>query len=801
MQQGSQNPEKNHTAPAAGTPNDSTSRILGDFEIHREIGRGGMGTVYEASQVSLQRTVALKVLAPHIASTSKAVSRFRREAQAAAKLHHTHIVPIFAQGEADGSYFYAMEMVEGDSLHATIMKLRAEHRNDSACDQSVTVVLPQRSASNAATTKKINPAKLSGSSVRDSAARLSDSQAFGTDELFHDAARHLADVADALEYAHLNGVVHRDIKPHNLLFGRDGRLRISDFGLARLAEQPGVTMTGEVLGSPLYMSPEQITADPNAVDHRTDIYSLGATMYEWLTLSPPYPGETRERVISKILSTEPRPLRSENPAVPLDLETICLKAIERDPNRRYQSAGEMRDDLRRYLLSRPIVARREGAAMRGVRFLLRHQIAALLVTAIFAGSVLIAALWKKDHRVKLEQAEAVKAKAEVVEAKEAVVDVTTDKDILKAMLNTVIPGGGAIAERVAGREFPTASLPTETLTNFKLRIVTPSEIAVRAVKTFYSSVADEDWPDEKTISESQIALIDQARGRWAEGDAQSAQDLISQYIAQLPAATPDVEALQMRAALHAVLGQFEAMLADAEALLDAGTPTGYVWRGLARLLLNQAKPSLRDFDSAKLGDAGQQFMWVKVFQGLALLQSQQSALAKNIFQEVLRDLPTSLAAHLGLGVSAHLGHAIALHNEEDYAAALPEVEEVLKSDPKNIQALTLRGECRAMLGDLDGALRDFKEAMSIAGYLPELLARYLAVMNKRDTLREASAGSVEEQVPVEGEVKSRHGTDQGEPTAPPVFKWLRQRMPENESGAMQPQSNMFHWDRFRLPVP
>lgn len=747
-----------------------------------------MGTVYEASQISLQRTVALKVLAPQIASTSKAVSRFRREAQAAAKLHHTHIVPIFAQGEADGSYFYAMEMVEGESLYATISALRAEHRAETGPDQSETVVLPQRSASAGATTKKLSTASSSGSSVRDSGTKLGKKRPFGTDEFFHHAARHLADVADALDYAHENGVVHRDIKPHNLLFGRDGRLRISDFGLARLAEQPGVTMTGEVLGSPLYMSPEQITGDPNAVDHRTDIYSLGATMYEWLTLSPPYPGETRERVISKILSTEPPLLRSENPAVPLDLETICLKAIERDPNRRYQTAGEMREDLRRYMLSRPIVARRVSTATRGFRFIARHQIAALLAMAFVAGSVLLLALLSKDRRVKVEQAEAVKAKAEVVEAKEAVVDATTDKDMLKAMLNVFAPGAGPIAEKVANIEFPSTSLPTDTL---KLRIGTPSEIAVRAVETFYRSVKAKEWPDDKKVSEAQIALIDQARNRWGEGDAKGAQELISQYIAALPDASADVEALQMRAALYAVLGQFDAMLADAESLLSAGTPTGYAWRGLARLLLNQAKPSLRDFADAKIGDPGQQLLWVKVFEGLAHLQSDDNAEAKSIFVDILKDPPT----YLGLGVTAHLGHAIALHKEEDYAAALPEVEQVLKTDPKNIQALTLRGECRAAMGDLEGALRDFKQAIDVAGHLPELVLRYIYVMNARDTLKKAGTA------PVEGEVKSRHGTEQEEPTAPPVFKWLRQRMPENESGAMQPQSSLLHLNKIRLPIP
>lgn len=784
-------PHKLDPMPSTSKAETMKCAVLGDFELRREIGRGGMGTVYEAWQISLQRTVALKVLAAHVASTSKAVSRFRREAHAAAKLHHTHIVPIFAQGEALGSYFYAMELVEGESLHAVIEGLRARHRPEPAVDQAETIVLPQRSGSSTAI--KVTD----GRQVADSSVRKSGSgklAGFGSPEFFHDMARHLADVADALEYAHANGVIHRDIKPHNLLFGQDGRLRISDFGLARLAEQPGVTMTGEVLGSPLYMSPEQITGDPSGVDHRTDIYSLGATMYEWLTLTPPYPGETRERVISRILSSEPVHPRSENPSIPLDLETICLKAIDRNLERRYRTAGEMRDDLRRFLLSRPISARRIGAPARAMRFLTRHQVAALFTVAVILGSVLLVALWSQDRRVKVEQAEASKTKAEVVEAKKTAVSAMSDKEVLEAMLNTVFPGGGAIAGKVASTDL-SASLPTPSISSFAPKIFTPSEIAIRAIKTFYSSVADKDWPDEKQVSHAGMDFIERARSRWAEGDAKGARDIITEYIAQLPTVDADVEALQMRAALHAILGQFEDMLADANQLLGAGTPNGYAWRGLAKLLLNEIRPSLRDLDAAKIGEQGQQDQWLKVFRGVALLQSERIGEAKSLFEDVLKDPPTSMAAHLGLGVTARLGYALALHAQENYAAALPEVEQVLKSDPKNIHALTLRGDCRSQLGDFEGALHDYKEAMAIAGYQPELLMRYWAVMRSRDDSGNSNM------LPEGTEVKSRHGADPDDKSAPPVFKWLRQRLPENESGALQPDSRLFPRSWFRLPWP
>ncbi|MEK7756590.1 MAG: serine/threonine-protein kinase, partial [Planctomycetota bacterium] len=262
---------------AAPSPDALRPVTLGDFELRREVGRGGMGTVYEAWQRSLQRTVALKVLARHVSATPKAVVRFQREAQAAAKLHHTHIVPIFAQGEADGMYYYAMEFIEGNGLNAIIANLRNNQATDAptTVDLAETIALtPSREVSQN-TTKQVSGAPAAGSGA---VLVASDSAARTSTEDFHNIAWHLAAVADALDYAHQRGVIHRDIKPHNLLLGVDGRIQISDFGLARLAEQPGVTLTGEVIGSPLYMSPEQITGNPEDVDHRADIYSLGATM-------------------------------------------------------------------------------------------------------------------------------------------------------------------------------------------------------------------------------------------------------------------------------------------------------------------------------------------------------------------------------------------------------------------------------------------------------------------------------------------------------------------------------------------
>jgi len=279
---------------------------IGDFRIENRLGSGGMGTVYQALQLSLNRRVALKVLPPGLAVSTEAVKRFHREARAAAKLHHTNIVAIYAEGEEKGTCYYAMEMIEGRSLDLVIEDLR---------DAKARGTGPQSPTAGE---------KIDEDHARKTASQTSTQLTAGgaTQTYFDAAARLIADVADALDYAHKKGIIHRDVKPSNLILANDGRLSLMDFGVARMLESRRITLTGSFVGTPHYMSPEQISAAPGMLDHRTDIYSLGVTLYELLTLELPFSGDNREQIIARIPRKEPRRPRQINDRIPLDLETI-----------------------------------------------------------------------------------------------------------------------------------------------------------------------------------------------------------------------------------------------------------------------------------------------------------------------------------------------------------------------------------------------------------------------------------------------------------------------------------------------
>jgi tetratricopeptide (TPR) repeat protein/tRNA A-37 threonylcarbamoyl transferase component Bud32 len=348
--------------PADGS---GPASVLGDFRILHEVGRGGMGVVYEAEQVSLARRVALKVLPAAATLDPRRLQRFQNEARAAACLNHVHIVPVFAVGCEQGVHYYAMQLIEGQTLAAVIHDLR-------------------------------RPAEVATAEPAPRTAPRGVLSTLGSvrhREHMRAAARLGVQAAEALDYAHQLGVVHRDIKPGNLIVDGHGQLWVTDFGLAQF-RQGGVslTLTGDVLGTLRYMSPEQALARRAVIDHRTDIYSLGVTLYELLTLQPAFDGRDPPALLRQIAGNEPRPPRKWNKAIPVELETVVLKAMARRPAERYATAQELAEDLRRFLEDKQVRARRPPVVSRVGRWCRRHRhfvtgVALVLLTALFLGGL------------------------------------------------------------------------------------------------------------------------------------------------------------------------------------------------------------------------------------------------------------------------------------------------------------------------------------------------------------------------------------------------------------------------------
>ncbi len=302
---------------------------FGDYKLLEEIGRGGQGVVYRAHQKSLNRTVALKVIGLGQWATKTHLKRFRLEAEAAASLEHPGIVPIHEVGEREGTCYFSMGFIEGDQLDAVVRREPMSVRR---------------------------------------------------------AAELIAKVARTVHYAHEHHILHRDIKPGNILLDRQGEPHLTDFGLARLVEtESTVTRTMEVLGTPSYMAPEQAVGNDAAITSATDVYGLGAVLYQLLTGHPPFAGGTTFETVRLVLDTEPRQPRLLNPKIDRDLNTICLKCLDKDPQRRYASALALAEDLERWLKHEPIRARRTGLFTRGRKWLRRNP--SIAVMAAMHGGV------------------------------------------------------------------------------------------------------------------------------------------------------------------------------------------------------------------------------------------------------------------------------------------------------------------------------------------------------------------------------------------------------------------------------
>ncbi len=360
---------------------------LGEFELVREIGRGGMGVVYEARQPSLGRTVALKLLPTAWVQDARQVSRFQNEARAAANLDHPHIVPVFMFGEDRGTHYYAMQLICGTSVRRLLATMRGSGPADAGTAAVLAGLLP--------------PAIRSGPDARN---------AIGFAAWPRRAAELIRQAAAALAKAHSLGILHRDIKPGNLLVDASGHLWVTDFGLAHFVrEASDLTRSGEFVGTVAYSSPEQLGCG-GVVDGRSDVYSLGATLYEMVCLHAPFAADDPARLVHRILHDEPRPLRGVDASIPRDLETIVHKAIAKDQAGRYQTAAALAVDLEAFVAGRPIAARPVTRAQRGARWCRRNPVLAaalggILTLTLLAGGTSYAALRIVEERDRALSAE------------------------------------------------------------------------------------------------------------------------------------------------------------------------------------------------------------------------------------------------------------------------------------------------------------------------------------------------------------------------------------------------------------
>ena len=371
----------------------SARRRLGDFRILRVIGHGGMGIVYEAYQESLGRHVALKVLPPAISARAVFRERFQREARAAARLHHTNIVPIFGVGEDHGVLYYAMQFIQGQSLDAVledVKRLRGLTPTQ-VLDKLATITLPVSNLAKSLVNGNFTTVELFFGNQQQQpppadfprlqvATTQSDLGAQPEYRYFRSIAWQGVQAAEGLAHAHAQGILHRDIKPSNLLLDAQGTLWIADFGLAKSEGTIDITQSGEFVGTLRYMAPERLQGKGDA---RSDIYALGVTLYEMLTLAPPFAGSDRVGLIGQITDATPTPPSRLAPHLPRDLETIVLKAMHRDPAARYPTAGELASDLRCFLENRPIKARRTSPLERLGRWCWRNPAVASLIGAVF----------------------------------------------------------------------------------------------------------------------------------------------------------------------------------------------------------------------------------------------------------------------------------------------------------------------------------------------------------------------------------------------------------------------------------
>ncbi len=543
---------------------------LGDFRIIGPIGHGGMGVVYEAEQVTLGRRVALKVLPRQTVRDDFRRQRFEREAQTAAALHHTNIVPIFGTGEVDGHHFYVMQLIRGVGLDRILAALRGDRppqphstTNSMLGDVVSQLHYDELDPSSSATSTSIEPIANEESEGGHSASTKRPAP-LGQAAYYRNIARVAHQLADALGYAHSQGTLHRDIKPANLLLDGNGTAWITDFGLAKALEQADLTRSGDVVGTLRYMAPEQLEGD---FDARTDIYALGLTLYELACLQPAFGGRDRAKLLAAIAEGRFPRVRKQNPSVPRDLATIIEKACAPEPRDRYRTAHDLVDDLERFLEDRPIRARRISAVEATWRWCRRNRaIAAFALISLFAVFAAAGTGWV----FYVQKSGALQAEGERRrEAQEA-------QRLANANLALSLEAFAVLFDEVCGRDPFFATV--EQSDDEEFEIVTPTTVSdhdlalLQHILGFYNRFAEQNAENAELSQEI-------AAAQWRIGDIQhrlghhdAAETAYLEAIVLLDDSTassdPDLRLVELHNALGAALVA-QARFADAVEALEA----------------------------------------------------------------------------------------------------------------------------------------------------------------------------------------------------------------------------------------
>jgi eukaryotic-like serine/threonine-protein kinase len=729
------------SAPAhPGSP--GAHEAYGDFEIVRQIGAGGMGVVYEAIQRSLQRRVALKVMNDSTSAKEKHRVRFRREAEAAASLHHTNIVPIFGIGEDHGLQYYAMQLIAGATLQEVIECLKATRDSGQGLEANGTSLayegarqLMHSSGEQSSLRFETNPSGLISTQVPGATLAQATKVSSGTRDLsstralenieiatelsldnapirefapsrhyYRNVARIIASAADALDYAHHAGVLHRDIKPANLLLDQEGTLWITDFGLARREDIEGQTQTGELLGTLQYMAPEQIRG---VGDQRMDIYSLGLTLFELLTLQ--YGLESpRSRLIDPLGHSQVRFSRSMQRRIPRDLQTIVLKACALAPDDRYQRAADVEQDLRRFLEDRPIQARRASPVEQLSRWARRNPLLSMLTALSFGLLLTIAgllALWNRQQQSTLARLsqEYDRAESNLREKTQALNRAETEQTRAEKNLQMAIEAFDQIMTNIGarGRLLSPPDLVDEETPEFVDAYLTDADVELlQSLAKFFDRFAEENTTDlriETAIARRRVGEIQHRIGKFDDA-TQSLNRAIADF-ASIRRADPN--------ATQSVL---EEIAAREELILILGK-RGQLPRANALFVETR---QLIESNPAVAGSSQGQF-------ALAKLLANMVNVGPRLAPERRRRGPFASSNRTPLPIAIPANQQARLKRESELnSESLSILERLVKDDPsQSAFQLALARACkdqvriRIALGEIQGAESSLRQAIAI----------------------------------------------------------------------------------------